>query len=522
MMPDSSLHLNIDLRSAGRPGRDAASTRGARLAPIALLGRLTARWRWAHCLTAPTPSAWQRSGIGAEREPCRWDGARARAAQRDAEPPSHSITRTSAPFDALPDNLVVAILVRTTTHDNFVLWLGRCARVCSQWWQIIQQQRVGYGLAITAMSEALPVTERQQRQTSLQVDGSGRWTMQPLSTEEQTAFECQLRWMPDTPAWTKSARAWTLYIVSLGFKRALEGRWRVAGGSLEGRWRAGLLEFDDPQALFEEQIEVASEDPDSEEAQQWSPEQRRAGALVKRPRFDEDGFTEEGSLLGEQGFCLIAEALQHLRAPMRLSAINLSSVGATASALPPFVAALGNGFAGEGLCHLDLSYNAGIGDAGLVVLAPALPPTLLSLELVDVGCGCREVNGEPVRFCNQGLKAIAEALPRLARLNDIKLGDNLLLTNSNCPGLEGYRTFAEALPFLPVLETLEMDMDGMDDSRVLALVGVLPRCAPTLRSLKIDMDQSIYGRVGPAAQEELYTAWRQHLERETIADVFLD
>jgi hypothetical protein len=153
----------------------------------------------------------------------------------DAEPPSHSITRTSAPFDALPDNLVVAILVRTTTHDNFVLWLGRCARVCSQWWQIIQQQRVGYGLAITAMSEALPVTERQQRQTSLQVDGSGRWTMQPLSTEEQTAFECQLRWMPDTPAWTKSARAWTLYIVSLGFKRALEGRWRVAGGSLEDR-----------------------------------------------------------------------------------------------------------------------------------------------------------------------------------------------------------------------------------------------------------------------------------------------
>ena len=94
--------------------------------------------------------------------------------------------------------------------------------------------------------------------------------------------------------------------------------------------------------------------------------------------------------------------------------------------------------------------------------------------------------------------------------------------NSNCPGLEGFRAFAEALPFLPVLETLQMDMDGMDDSRVLALVGVLPRCAPTLRGLRIDMDRSgLHGRIGPAAKEELYTAWRQHLERETIADVFV-
>ena len=312
-------------------------------------------------------------------------------------PPSVAAVKPPS-FDTLPNNLVVFILLHATDHDVFVLWLATCAQVCPQWRQIVQHECVGYGRMITTMPEAPPVTRRQQRQTSLQVDGSGRWKMQRLSTEGQTRFEHQLRWMPDTPVWAKDARAWTLYIVSSGLSAIHDAD--------DGCGSYGFLEFDDPMDWFENQIDIASEDPDSDVARRWSPEQRRAGALIQRPRFNNDSLQimcggqpcSRGSLLGEQGFCLFAEALQHLHAPMRLSAICLNHVGATASTLPPFAAALLRGFAGEGLRILDLSFNPGIGDAGLVVLAPVLPPTLSHLILSDVGCGQHDVNGGTVPF----------------------------------------------------------------------------------------------------------------------------
>ena len=49
-------------------------------------------------------------------------------------------------------------------------------------------------------------------------------------------------------------------------------------------------------------------------------------------------------------------------------------------------------------------------------------------------------------------------------------------TVSNCPGLEGFRTFANALPYLPVLRSLHVrpaNLAGLDESRVLALARLL-------------------------------------------------
>ena len=71
--------------------------------------------------------------------------------------------------------------------------------------------------------------------------------------------------------------------------------------------------------------------------------------------------------------------------------------------------------------------------AGMVAFAAVLPPSLSRLDFMMVGCG------------NDGMIAVAAALPSLLRLTDLDCGHNPRI------GDAGFSAFAGALPQLPEL-----------------------------------------------------------------------
>jgi hypothetical protein len=124
------------------------------------------------------------------------------------------------------------------------------------------------------------------------------------------------------------------------------------------------------------------------------------------------------------------------------------------------------GFTGQGLDALHLGNNPDLGDSGIVAMAQMLPPkfvgsgdlsTLRVLYLEHTGCR------------DEGLQALAKALHKMPRLEELQLSDNPEI------GQPGWHALGAALPSLPVLRELRASgCRGMGCAGVTALTSKLP------------------------------------------------
>ena len=231
--------------------------------------------------------------------------------------------------------------------------------------------------------------------------------------------------------------------------------------------------------------------------------------------------------IGDKGAKALGAALQVWPAPLALKDMDLNGNQLTVAGLAPIIAALRRGFAGDGLVRLDVQDNPGLGDAGVTLLAGALPPELRKLNIGNMGCG------------DQGMVAIAAALPALSHLAELYCDSNtavgqagwaalgaalpqmsaltcLQIRDCGAMGDAGAAALAAGLPGAPVLRELYLRQShinhenvltlphGIDDAGARALAAVLPRCAP-LRHL--ELTNHSYGAAG---FEALNAAAAQH------------
>ena len=138
------------------------------------------------------------------------------------------------------------------------------------------------------------------------------------------------------------------------------------------------------------------------------------------------------------------------------------------------------GFAGTGLTFLRVSHNPRLCDAGLVHLAGALPPTLDTLQLTNVGCG------------DEGMVALAKGLPTLPGLVELAVQSNPDV------GEAGFTALGAALPALPKLVRLHCHAcTGMGCAGLAGLAKGLPEAG----ALE-DLDVSQCG-IGPGGVKVL-------------------
>ena len=174
----------------------------------------------------------------------------------------------------------------------------------------------------------------------------------------------------------------------------------------------------------------------------------------------------DGSL--DLSYCLLGDVVERALPPfLTLLKLNLTSCGLTPPAMEKVAAALQRGFAGTGLTFLRVSHNPRLGDAGLVHLAGALPPTLDTLQLTNVGCG------------DEGMVALAQGLPTLPGLVELAVQSNPDV------GEAGFSALGAALPALPKLVRLHCHAcTGMGCAGLAGLAKGLPE-AGALEDLDI-------------------------------------
>ena len=177
------------------------------------------------------------------------------------------------------------------------------------------------------------------------------------------------------------------------------------------------------------------------------------------------------SRLGDEGCRILGAALQAMPTPlstidMRLCGFKdllyMQSKGMPPDAVPATAAVLRDSFP-SGIEELVLDYNSDLGDAGWVLLAPALPSTIEKLSFNRTGCG------------NAGMIAIAKRLPALKQLKHLEFTEN------HGVGDEGWAALACALPQLPVLRCFNANQcHGLHAAGALSLAAALPRCSSAL------------------------------------------
>ena len=167
--------------------------------------------------------------------------------------------------------------------------------------------------------------------------------------------------------------------------------------------------------------------------------------------------------IGDKGAKALGAALQVWRAPLALIDISLVGNQLTVAGLAPVIAALRRGFAGEGLRSLDVGDNPKLGDAGVTLLAGALPPELRRLGISNTGCR------------DEGMEAVAAAAA-LAHLT------SLFCSGNPAVGQVGWAALGAALPQMSSLTCLEIRDAQMDDAGAAALAAGLPG-APVLQEL---------------------------------------
>eukprot|EP01045_Picozoa_sp_COSAG04_P027461 COSAG04_NODE_4028_length_2354_cov_1.941907_2_plen_337_part_00 len=119
--------------------------------------------------------------------------------------------------------------------------------------------------------------------------------------------------------------------------------------------------------------------------------------IVERLEREGDALFLSFAHLSDVGAAALGAALQAVPR-IRFNALQLSFNELTAAGVTSLAPALRRSWAGHGILDVDVSSNP-LGDAGVVALAKALPPTLETLDIANTACG------------DDGLVALAAALP---------------------------------------------------------------------------------------------------------------
>jgi hypothetical protein len=190
--------------------------------------------------------------------------------------------------------------------------------------------------------------------------------------------------------------------------------------------------------------------------------------------------------LGEAGCRTLAAALHAMPAPLALTDMYLDGCEITPAGVVPIAAAMQRGFAEDGLARLHIYNNPGLGDAGVVALAAALPSTLENLGLAEVGCG------------DAGMMALVAALPRLTALRGTNLSRN------HAVGQAAWEAYAAMLPQLPCMRRLDVhSCSGMGDGGAFAIAAALEKCTLDVPGVLVIRDC----RIGEEATAALQNAW---------------
>ena len=148
--------------------------------------------------------------------------------------------------------------------------------------------------------------------------------------------------------------------------------------------------------------------------------------------------------------------------------------------------------------------NPSLGDAGVVALAKALPPSLKHLDIDSTGCG------------NEGLVALVAALPALVHLRRLDCSTNPATT------ARGWLALAGALPSLPALEVLSAsDCTGMGSEGAAALAAALPQC-PRLTAVYMgDCGLDEQAKAALRAAEQSVPESAERLRSLTVVGVYM-
>jgi hypothetical protein len=136
-----------------------------------------------------------------------------------------------------------------------------------------------------------------------------------------------------------------------------------------------------------------------------------------------------------------------------------------------------------GLEALNLSANPELGDSGLITLCQTLPPAFIGTGDLST---LRVLYLENTGAKDEGMAAIAKALQRMTRLEELHLSDNPGV------GVEGWAALGGSLPAVKLLRELRASRcRGMGCDGVAALVGKLPLAgngpeAPSIEELYLD------------------------------------
>eukprot|EP01045_Picozoa_sp_COSAG04_P011860 COSAG04_NODE_777_length_10358_cov_1284.125061_8_plen_301_part_00 len=170
--------------------------------------------------------------------------------------------------------------------------------------------------------------------------------------------------------------------------------------------------------------------------------------------------------IGDAGAAALGAALLALPT-IRFTGLDLFGNRLTAAGVTSLAPALRRRWGSTGLRNLRVPENPSLGDAGVVALAKALPPSLEELSVSNTGCG------------DDGLAALAAALPALTGLTLLRCHINPAV------GARGWAALASSLPSLPALGVLDATgSTGMGPEGGLALAAALPQC-PRLRTLYV-------------------------------------
>ena len=143
--------------------------------------------------------------------------------------------------------------------------------------------------------------------------------------------------------------------------------------------------------------------------------------------------------------------------------------------------AIQHGQIGNCLEKLVVSRNTSLGDAGVALIADALPavPALVHLDISNTRCG------------DAGMIAIAAALGKPAAVGGratavgANLSELVLYGNDSVRGTSGWSALAGVLPVLRGLQRLDCNRcSGMRCEGASAIAAALPRC-PALESLSL-------------------------------------
>ena len=153
----------------------------------------------------------------------------------------------------------------------------------------------------------------------------------------------------------------------------------------------------------------------------------------------------------------------------------------TAVGMRGIAEAIQHGQIGNCLEKLVVSRNTSLGDAGVALIADALPavPALVHLDISNTRCG------------DAGMIAIAAALGKAAAVGGratavgANLSELVLYGNDSVRGTSGWSALAGVLPVLRGLQRLDCNRcSGMRCEGASAIAAALPRC-PALESLSL-------------------------------------